>query len=85
MLPARKSTPTAKRLFEDASCLSPAAQVELASRLLARVEQEGDRDAKAAFRATLLRRRHEMQTGKVKGLTISQVMRKLERQAGKRR
>lgn len=77
--------PTQAQVMADALRLPPAAAVKLASRLLARVEQEGDRDAKSAFRATLLRRRQEMRTGKVKGMTAEQSIRALERQAAKRR
>lgn len=77
--------PTEAQITADALRLPPAAAVKLASKLLARVEQEGDRDAKAAFRATLLRRRHEMRTGKVKGIPLDKFMRDLERQAAKRR
>ena len=77
--------PTEEQLLADALRLTPAAQVKLASRLLASVEQAGDRDAKAAFRATLLRRRQEMRSGKVKGMTAEQSIRALERQAAKRR
>lgn len=79
------ASPTQAQVMADALRLPPAAAVRLASKLLARVEQEGDRDAKAAFRATLLRRRHEMRTGKVKGMTAEQSIRALERQAAKRR
>lgn len=46
---------------------------------------EADRQSRAAFRATLLRRRHEMRTGKVKGMTVEQFMRALDRQAARRR
>ncbi|KAF0243620.1 MAG: hypothetical protein FD180_3224 [Planctomycetota bacterium] len=77
--------PTEAQITADALRLPPAAAVKLASKLLARVEQEGDRNAKAAFRATLLRRRQEMRSGKVKGMTVEQCMRALERQAAKRR
>jgi len=69
----------------DALRLPPAAAVQLASRLLARVEQEGDRNAKAAFRATLLRRRQEMRSGKEKGVSAEKFLRDLERRAAKRR
>ncbi|MEK7469521.1 MAG: addiction module protein [Planctomycetota bacterium] len=54
-------------------------------RKLFSAECEADRDSKAAFRATLLRRRDEMLTGKVKGMTVEQFMRALDRQAAKRR
>lgn len=77
--------PTQEQVFADALRLTPAAQVKLASRLLASVEQEGDRDAKAAFRATLLRRRQEMRSGKEKGITLEQLMSSMERRAAKKR
>lgn len=77
--------PTQDQVLADALRLPPAAQVKLASLLLASVEQEGGRDAKSAFRATLLRRRQEMRSGKVKGITAEKFLRDLERQAAKRR
>ena len=77
--------PPQAQVLADALRLTPAAKCELASRLLASVEQDGDLDAKAAFRATLLRRRHEMRTGKVKGVSAEKVLRDLERRAAKRR
>lgn len=85
MLRPHHPAPTEAQITADALRLPPAAAVKLASKLLARVEQEGDRDAKAAFRATLLRRRNEMRTGKVKGIPLEKFMRDLERQAAKRR
>lgn len=38
-----------------------------------------------AFRKTLLRRREEMRSGKVKGISAQECLRRLERQAAKRR
>ena len=78
-------SPTQEQVLADALRLLPAARVDLASRLLASGERDGILDAEAAFRATLLRRRHEMRTGKVKGITAEQCIRDLERLAAKRR
>lgn len=82
---SHSSLPKPDDILADVLRLLPSQQVKLASRLLAHVEREGDRDAKAAFRATLLRRRHEMKTGKVKGITIDQLMKALRKQASKPR
>ena len=61
------------------------AQAEVAGRLLKRIGSAGNKNATAAFEATLLRRWLEMETGAVKGISGAALIRKLRARVTKKK
>ena len=77
--------PTPASVLADAVSLPAADQIEIADRLLSRIEKKRGREAKAAFQATLLRRFHEMKSGVDKGVSPAQLFKKMQAQARRKR
>ena len=78
-------TPKPESIFSDAVSLLAAAQIELADRMLSGLEKKRGRTEKAAFKATLLRRFHEMKSGAERGVTPAQLFKKMRLQAHRKR
>ncbi|MBI2919942.1 MAG: addiction module protein [Planctomycetes bacterium] len=72
-------------MLADALRLPPDDQAMVAGRLLRRIESAKNRNAEAAFQATLLRRWLEMETGAVESISGSALMRKLRARAAKKK
>jgi len=85
MLRSHPPGPTAKSVLADALKLPPDDQAAVASYLLRRIESRGDKNAEAAFQATLLRRWLEMETGAVRGIFPTALIRKVRARAAKRK
>ena len=85
MLRSHPPEPTARTVLADALKLPPDDQAMVAGRLLRRIQSAGNKNAESAFQAILLRRWLEMETGAVKGVSGSALIRKLRARATRKK